>query len=147
MTIRKATEADIDSVLPLVKSFYDEGIGKMGFGFDADSAIATMKALCGESGRTLVMLDGGQIVGVLSGAIVPFMLDYSQKTFQEFIWYVLPGHRGHGLELLIGMEEVCKREGVKKMMMMNFIEMSCSLPAIYLRRKYRAIEQHWLKEL
>ncbi len=145
MIIREATSADTHDILPLLHAFVDEG--KTGFTFDKESAIKSTQAMLGDTGRIFLMTKDEKIVGVLAGVVMPFLLNYKQTIFQEIVWYVLPEYRGRGLDLLVAAEALCKREGIDKMIMVSLNDLTPALPSFYRHRGFKALEQHWMKDL
>jgi hypothetical protein len=144
--IRLALHSDIDNILPLVKSFYDESLKDYGFDFNEDVLRAVIKSHC-DNQSGLVMEDKGNIVGVIAGQFVQFPTsDY--KVFQEVIWYVLPDHRKDGLSLFRETEKYCQSIGMKAIIMGNMTNLnSDKMATFYASQGYKTLEVQWIKML
>ena len=91
----------------------------------------------------------GKVVGCL-GFIMSTDLHSGEPIAIETFWFVDPAFRGQGYgnELFDAFEETAKRKGAKKVAM---IHMSDSFPDIleklYMKRGYRLLEKHYIKEI
>jgi len=142
--IKQAVIEDMEGILPLVKSFYDESLKFYGFTFDEDVLKAVIKGHC-EAKSGLVMVEDGKIVGVIAGNFVQFPTS-NFKVFQEVIWYVLPEYRKYGLKLFKETENYCKSIGMKAIVMGNMANLNSEkMGKFYASQGYKEMEVQWLK--
>lgn len=91
--------------------------------------------------------DGGDMIGGL-GCIKAPDLHYPRIIAVETYWYVMPEHRGVGIQLMEHFEQWAKDNGCDAV---AFVHLSDSMPEIlqkvYEKRGYKLIEQHFLKEI
>jgi len=117
-------EVDIDHSVASYTSFIKNGIGAM-----------------------LLLKHAGTIIGGLGCLKYPD-LHSGKLTAVETFWFVTPDHRGRGLMLLDAFESWGKRHGCKKLAMVHMVD---SYPGIleklYIRKGYKLIEKHYVKEV
>lgn len=156
MKIRRATTEDLPRIMPLIMAFHKETLEPFGMGFDIPSVEAIVKIFSEQHIGLVVEIEDPsrlgqyQIVGVIGGAIAPSFTDFSQRIFNEAIWFVLPEYRGGsaGVKLLKLVEEYCKNIGVQKIVMIGmFNEDRDRLASFYEKMGYKAIEIHYIKDL
>lgn len=141
ITIRLGQKQDFGGVLGLIKEFQEESINA--YDLLCDDKIA--KALMPEFLETsLVMLNDGELIGVLAGRIMEYPLNH-EKVFQEVLWFVKKEHRVHSSQFLDALEEQCRKWGLKKLVMSYFGHLE--LDRFYKAKGYRFLEAHYLKDL
>ncbi len=89
----------------------------------------------------------GEIHGGLGAICGPSMIS-EEKMAVETFWYVAPEYRGQGVRLMAAFEEWAKRQGCQKVAMVHLADSHPeSLGAFYLRRGYKLIETHYVREV
>jgi GNAT superfamily N-acetyltransferase len=142
--IRACKNEDVPACLELVKEFHEEVINDFGFGFDPVHSVTF--ALSQVAGCFVAELDG-KIIGLIAGAVLTYPIS-GEKMYMESIWYVRKEHRRHGLKLLRRLEEWCREQGIKNVVM----ALMCSdkmkkLEDFYKACGYRPFEMQWVKNL
>lgn len=109
---RLATEADLDAVLRMMRTYYAED----GYPFAEDEARRAAAELIRDRnlGRLWVAVDGGRAVGYLA-LTLGFSLEYRGRDAFIDELYLEPEHRGRGLgrEALALAEARCRELGVE----------------------------------
>ena len=93
--VRKAELKDIEPVLLLIKEFHKESIDKFNILCDENIARQAMTKFVDTS---FVLELDNKIVGVFGGMLTNYPLNDS-TVYAEWIWYVLPKYRLHGVSL------------------------------------------------
>jgi GNAT superfamily N-acetyltransferase len=115
---------DVDHSVKNYTRFITEGIGAM-FGVRID----------------------GEVVGGL-GCIKSYDLHYPRMLAVETFWFVLPEHRGFGMQLWEEFEKWAKEEKCDYMAMIHLSDSSPEiLERLYVRKGYELIEKHYLKKV
>ena len=129
--IRKASRADVDAVVDMVRSFYMES----SYSFEATAAFAAVDELLShpDKGAVWVVVDDGQAAGycVLTYG---FSIEYGgADAFVDELW-ISPALRGEGLgtRLLDLMEAECRARNVGAL----HLEVERANPGV--QRMYRA---------
>lgn len=93
------------------------------------------------------LLEDGEVVGGLGAIKAPDF--HSRRCIaSELFWFVLPGQRGGGLQLLQAFEDWAREEGCSHAVMVHLHDsMPEKLQRLYERRGYKQVEVHYLKEL
>lgn len=69
-------------------------------------------------------------------------------TAVETFWFVSPEHRGQGLKLLKAFENWGKEKKCKRLALIHLTDSFPEiLEKIYIRKKYKLVEKHYLKEI
>ena len=133
-----------DDVSKLVAEFYEQALDDAGLVHNEDT-VSNFEASCGES--TFILLEEGVPIGVLAGS-VSASEQFQCLIYQEVVWYTYEKHRGQGLRLLKHLEEWCKKEGIKKIVM-TFMHNSMPdrLYEFYKRQGYQPLETHLIKDV
>lgn len=129
--------------------FYKEGVYEHGLGYDAKTVKDTSEYLF-TNGLNLVVEDEGEIVGLMSGVVVPFFMNANAKVWQEIIYYIRPEKRAGtiGLRLFKEMERYAKEKGCSHVLMAHLANMNCEKMAhLYTRQGYKEMERQYLKIL
>jgi GNAT superfamily N-acetyltransferase len=116
---------------------------------DASVAEQSWRSLLGGGFGAIWAIEdsGGSYIGGLGALIYPDMND-GRLVATEAFWYVRPECRGGGLRLLQVFEDWAKARGVSRLMMVHLQNlMPESLSRLYVRRGYRPLETHYMKEL
>ena len=144
--IRLAMHSDIENILPLVKSFYDESLKCYGFNFSEEVLRGIMKEHC-DNQSALIMVENEKIIGVIAGKFVQFPTS-DFKIFQEVIWYVFPEYRKNGLRLFHETERYCKSIGIQVLIMGNMANLNNDkMEKFYKSQSYSMMEVQWIKIL
>ncbi|MFA5388877.1 MAG: GNAT family N-acetyltransferase [Candidatus Omnitrophota bacterium] len=142
--IRKATIADIDSAIDLLKEFQEESLAEYGIRIELNFAKEFVKTYVANS---LVIEAEGKIVGVVSGIITDYPLDGS-KIYQEAVWYVSKAYRKYGIKLLKHLEDKCRAEGIRHLVMVHLgNDIGEKIERFYLHNNFKYLEKHYIKTL
>lgn len=93
--------------------------------------------------------DDGPIMGALGGMICPALFNFKTMSVESF-WYVLPRYRRGraGLLLFDEFERYSVERGAKLLAMIHLDNLQPeSLRKLYVRRGYRLIESHYVKDI
>ena len=129
--------------------FYKEGVYEHGLGYDAKTVKATSEYLF-TNGLNLVVEDEGEIVGLMSGVVVPFFMNANAKVWQEIIYYIKPEKRVGtiGLRLFKEMERYAKDKGCTHCLMAHLCNINSDrMSKLYGRQGYSPMEIQFLKKL
>jgi GNAT superfamily N-acetyltransferase len=102
-----------------------------------------------ESGAAKVMVieKNGELIGSL-GFIQHPDLHSGELMLVETFWFVDPAHRGCGLLLLDAYENYGKVAGVDKIAMIHLADSYPErLEQLYLKRGYKLVEKHYVKDI
>jgi GNAT superfamily N-acetyltransferase len=89
----------------------------------------------------------GEIQGTLGGVAVPDIYS-GDPIATEFFWFVRPGARGRGLDLLRAFEQWARAKGCVQLRMARLLDvMPERLDRIYRRLGFEAVEVNYHKEL
>jgi len=142
--IRPSTVDDIPHMLPVIEVFHKEALAGFGFLCSVEK-LTEIAHKCENS--TLVAVEDGHIVGVIAGMIVNSATG-TEKVFQEVVWYMLPNHRHHGMQLYAEMEKRCRKQGISKMVMVHMCnEIGEKVGKVYAKMGYKEFERHFVKEI
>ena len=141
MNIRMGEEKDYPEVLDCLKRFGKEALDNYGLNCNDEVVLSIMPKFLNTS---LVMYEGDIFVGLLTGFFTTW-LTTNEKVFQEVLWYVKPEHRAYSTLLLDALENKCREWGVTKIIMAYFGDIE--LKDLYMRKGYRFLEAHYLKNL
>lgn len=98
-------------------------------------------------GCAFVLKINDQVVGGISGLKFPD-INSGIMTAVECFWFVKEEHRGAGLQLLAFFESWAKEQGCKRMALIHLVDSFPDvLEKVYLRRGYRLVEKHYVKEV
>ena len=146
-TVRKLRPWELEDLIPFAEAFHREA--KLGGEFSAEVLIHQMASL-GQAGRlgAFGIFDGDDLRGVLIGTIGQHFLS-PVLIAQEIMWYVHPEFRNGtgGIRLVSEFEKWAKELGAFAVVMASFkgTDSDDRLSAIYDRRGYSLIEQHYFK--
>jgi N-acetylglutamate synthase-like GNAT family acetyltransferase len=144
MKIRQATEADIDNAIDLLKEFQEESLVVYGFEINFQTAQQLLKAYVATS---LILEADDKIVGVISGTVNTYPLDGS-KIYQEAVWFVSKPYRRHGLLLLKSLEDNCRENGIKHLVMVHLgNSIGEKVERFYIKQGFKGLEKHYIKTL
>jgi RimJ/RimL family protein N-acetyltransferase len=148
MTVRKLRPWELHDLTPFAEAFHGEA--KLGGEFSEEVFIHQMASLgqAGRLGAFGIFKDDDRLVGVLIGTIAQHFLS-PVLIAQEIMWYVLPEFRqGSGsIRLVKEFENWAKELGAFAIVMASFkgTDSDDRLSAIYEKRGYSLIEQHFFK--
>jgi len=144
MIVRLAQEKDLEQILQLIKEFHSESLNAYNILYDDDIAKIAMAKLLGTS--FILELDE-KIVGVLGGMIVNYPGN-NIPVYQEWIWYVNKEYRLHGVSLYNHLENYCKENNIKKIVMVSMANSKATkLEKFYHRLGFELLEKHYIKNL
>jgi GNAT superfamily N-acetyltransferase len=115
---------------------------------DIDHATKTYEGMI-DHGIAVVMVieDDGELAGSL-GFIVSQDLHSGEKVMIETFWFTHPEKRGCGLRLLDAYEKYAEDNNMDKIAMIHMMDSYPErLEKLYIRRGYKLIEKHYVKEL
>jgi GNAT superfamily N-acetyltransferase len=129
------------------KLFFKEG--DLPGGFDAKHFCATWAQLITDKRAAILagFTDANVITGALGAVLAPGL--FNAKTYAtEAFWYVIPGYRGHGVELLLAFQEWAKNAGAHYVAMIHLLNLQPEhLSRLYRKMGYNPIETNYLKPL
>ncbi len=149
MIIRKATQADIESIMKLIFAFYQESLCSYDFAFESETVKQTIKQIV-SSNIAFVSEESEKISGVIAGVIHSSIFDYSQTVAYELVWFVSKQfRRGRaGMMLLKTFEKHCKLMGASKIVMKHMENLNASdMSQLYERKKYKLMELEYIKDI
>lgn len=142
--IREATHNDLDIVVKLGLSFFNEAKTELTPKFSEEKAIAVICNMIDNGDCILYVAEhDGVIVGMI-GAMISEHWFSEEIIAQELFWYVLPEHRGFGIELLDMLEIKAKELGVSKIAMVD-LDGKSPISTILRRRGYSVHEKSYVK--
>jgi hypothetical protein len=142
--IEKYTDVHSESVLQLVKSFYDESLKEYNTSFNIES-LRKLLETCKQT--TFLLIINDRCEGVLGGleARNPISGD---KTYQEFIWYVNPSVRRLGGLFFRKVQSMLKAEGYTAIVMACMANSNADkIFKLYKRMGFVVMETHFIKAL
>lgn len=92
--IRPATRADIPRIVEMAQRFYDASEYPAVFGPMAKESAAGLAILTMDTGIMLVADEGGDVVGMVSLFVEPFLFNPERTIASELVWWIEPEHRG-----------------------------------------------------
>ena len=144
LTVRAVEEKDFEGVLQLLKEFQKESLDLYNLFCDEKIALSIMQKFLGYS---FVLDDNGVIGGVIAGTIINYPLN-NEKIYHEQIWYVNKTYRKYGIKLYLKLEQYCKQNNIKKIIMVSMANSKTQkLEEFYKRLGYTLLEQHFIKNL
>ena len=142
MLIRRCKTDDFPSVKVLLEKFHKEAVEE--YGLKCDRGLLEL-AIQKHYKYATVLVVGDEVVGLIAGQIVDYPLQ-KEKIFQEMVWYVTKEHREHGLKLLKAIEDQCKKEGIRAVIMVAMgNSMKEKLDRIYKFMGYKELETQYIK--
>lgn len=92
--IREATQDDIAAIVRMAGEFAT--VAKFSMGFDADDTASFVQSLIYDVDRTIIVAvdKDSKIVGMIAGALSPWMLNFSSTMATELAWWVDEKSRG-----------------------------------------------------
>ena len=143
--IIQATENQVDLIVPLGNQFSDSSKFVR---FDTEIAVKNIKSIISNKFGTLFLyIRNGSVLGMICGIKHPDMLT-GEWVATELFWFVDSKHRGIGIKLLNKFERWAKRSGCKQIIMVHLSDLMPEVvEKIYIRRGYRLLESHFIKEL
>ena len=142
--VRKAEAKDTEEVLGLIKEFHKESINA--YDVLCDDTIA--RQVIGKFLDTSFVLElDNKVVGVFGGMITNYPLN-NKRVYLEWIWYVLPKYRLHGIGLYNKVIEYCKENDVEQIIMVLMANLKTDkLDKFYKRLGFELLEKHYIKNL
>ena len=154
--IRELTSADLPKLMDGAATFYEEG--KMPGPFCPETFVHSWTGLltpiqkadgnvAPPVGLMLGVEDQGEILGAIAGTIWPD-LNTRKVHATELFWFVKPGHRGHGVRLLLEFEKAARERGADRIWMVHLIDLNdAEMANLYARLGYRLVEKVYWKDL
>lgn len=144
MIVRPVEEKDFDAILKLIREFQSESLDAYNLLCNDRIALSIMSKFLGNS---FALEADGRIVGVIAGLIVTYPLN-DEKIFHEHIWYVNEGYRRYGIKLYRRLEDHCRENGIKKIIMVCMANSKADkLEEFYKRLGYELLESHYIKTI
>lgn len=147
LTIRLIQYQELDEVIRVGQKFFDEGFlpGKLipeVFKSSWEHIITNSK------GAIIGALRGPKVIGVM-GFLIAHDPNDGELVSQEMFWFVDPEYRkGEGIKLLNAYEKIAAQIGVKRIGLVHLLsDNNKTLNKLYVRKGYRPMEIHYLKEL
>ena len=142
--VRLAEQKDFKDCLQLIKEFQQESLDAYNLLCNDEIALLIMEKFL----KTSFVLEINNILaGVLAGAVVTYPLN-DEKIYQEHIWYVNKKYRRYGLILYNYLEDYCKANNIKKIVMVHMANSKADkLEEFYKRLGYELLEKHYIKNL
>lgn len=137
---------ELNELIPLAKEFIEES--KENIPFNSEFFVKKwIQLYSNSSGIILKCTKNDKIIGALGFLLYEDILSGILMS-QEAFWFVTKNQRGCGLKLLDDYEDICKRLGVKRIMMIHLKNlMPEKLKSIYESRGYKEVETQYLKDL
>jgi len=98
-TIRLASAEDIPQIVEMGSRFYTKSRRALRADYDPASAAAGAGFVLA-NGYIYVAERDGELIGMLGMIVAPFLMNMSQRTATEAMWWVEPTARGAGAILL-----------------------------------------------
>jgi GNAT superfamily N-acetyltransferase len=148
MTIRDATEADVDAIVAMSSKFYATTNYRSYASMDADTVASLVRMLI-DTSIMLVAEDAGEVIGMAGLVVAPFLFNASIKGAHEVVWYVSPDSRGNGAgkELLMTIEQQAKAKGCRIIQMLTLATSPVQAGQYYERAGYAHSETCYTKEV
>lgn len=146
INVRPVTLAELPICAEKGQAFYKEG--NLPGSLIPEVFVKTWTALFGAGLAHMYVLEiDGEIQGAIGGVVVPDLND-GVLMGNEAFWFVVPEARGQGLRLLDAFEKSVEKAGAKRIGMIHLLNlMPDVLAKLYIRKGYKAIETHYIKEL
>ena len=142
--VRLAQNSDAECLVKIIKEFYEEGLSGCGVTFSDEK---TQETFFLNEANTLVVTIDEKIVGFVGGTMITFPIS-NVKVFQEIGWYIQENYRRYGVLLFRKLEEFCRKEGVKHIVMGHLAKLGAERLAKFFKRMgYKELEVHYIKEL
>lgn len=143
--IRPATLSDIDQVLILGRRFFEATEYADFIEFSEDATRATVEHLINDDNGILLVLDDGEIKGIIGALIYPFYMS-GELTGQELFWWC--EEAGSGLDMLNALENAAQEAGAKTFTMLSLDKLTPErLDKIYLAKGYTRSEHTYIRRL
>lgn len=148
MTVIEPLPIHVFDWCKLAHEFVGEAIEDYGWGINEEDLHRTYHAWDKKNFGWLLE-HRGQIVGVLAGVVIPHFFNYSNRIFNEFMWYVKPEFRGTGGGLMLyrACLRRCNALGIERLVFGHTRYMSEEFGKIYERLGFTYLETHYEKVL
>ena len=145
--IRNATHSDLEDIVQLGISFFEEAKTNLTPEFSEEKAMGVIKSMIENQGCILYVAEvDGVIVGMI-GAVISEHWFSDEMIAQELFWYVLPVFRvGVGFKLLQAMEDRSKELGASLVAMVDLGEKS-PVDVVLRRRGYEIHEKTYVRRI
>ncbi len=144
MIIRKPTILDIPGIMKLIDKFQKEVIDDFKLFCNNEKAREFIE---GNLENALIAeTENKEIVGAISGIISTYPLN-NEPIYQEIIWYIDKRYRRFGIRLLQSLEEKCKKNGIKHIIMVHMNYKAEELKKFYISHGYKELETQYIKNL
>lgn len=146
--IRRATHADMDSILRMGERFYHSSHYSAWSGFCKDSC-RKLAELIIDTGVLMIAEQDGKDAGMVGLVVAPFMFNNSKLGAYEVFWWVEPEARGGmtAWRLLKSIEGVCAEMGVSSIQMVVLSDSPEQAAKMYERAGYTHSETSFTKIL
>lgn len=144
--IRHANLEDFEDILKMGRKFW-RLTGYVEDPYDVDQAKDILD-LASSHGMLMVLELEGKVKGFVAAIAAPLLVTKRVTQATEVAYWVDEDARGHGSELLDGLERAVRASGAKYL---NMIAIHAHFPEraakVYLRKGYRIVETVYQKEL
>lgn len=150
MRIRKATYADMPSILRCAKDFFIYAdFAQFGLTLDDDSFNEMVSKYISE-GIVLLLVDDDDIVrGGISGMASPWGFNKNITVVMELFFWVDPEYRGRdAIKMLNAFEKAARSKGADKLIMVTVnTDLADGVGRLYEKRGYMLTEKFFIKSL
>jgi len=141
--IRQAVLGDLESCIPLFFEF-NSRYKVPETDFNVETVTHTAKLILGS--HLMMVIDDNGIQGGIAGLILPSLFG-SDVFFQELMFFVRKEHRRHTVRLLRETEDICKVEGINKVILGHFDYEKDKIKKFYGLMGYTYLETQYIKRL
>ncbi len=128
----------------LVQSFQEESLKDYGLELNLETLSKTIASVHDE---IFLLIKDGKAVGILAGKPVDMPLT-DELVWAEMVWFVLKGHREHGIQFLLEVRRALKAQGYVAMTLVCMENsMKDKLFRLYERLGFKPMEHHFIGRL
>ncbi len=147
--IRRATEADIPTILDMGAKFCDLAGWSDIADFDPETTETMLRGMIASEDGILLVAETDKVIGMAGGVMSPLYFNAAHRMGQELFYWIEPGQRnGIGGELLTALEDEARAGGCKSWIMVALDKMRPEATGrMYRARGYRPAEHNWIRNL
>ena len=142
------TDQYFDNLPPLIQEFHSTYLQTKLIQLDYDTLLKTLTDLTQTTPENMfIVISNNRCVGLLAGQEIHNRIN-SDKIYQEFFWYVEPGHGTAGFKLVREAENDLKSRGFSSIIMSVIqSDKAAKIKRVYNRMGYRPLEEHYMRRL
>ena len=146
MEVRPYENKDLNRVFNLIKTYEDSKGALANYNLMYKEKVV-LKLIDSFGNTSFVLENGEDIRGVMLGCVLRYPLS-DELMYQEYLWYVDEDHRKHSLKLYNFLENYCKANKIKHILLghMGGVD-SESMDKLYNKLGYRLVEKHFIKTM